>query len=716
MVNVMRLNGHLIWTILVFTATCLVGLSASAQTLEPEDIPVRFSADQLDVDRELGIVTARGNVEVTYEERTLIADTISYNQKSDILTANGNVTLLEPTGDVIFADYLEITGDMKNGVIADIGLIMSDNARMAASGGRRTNEDLELRNAVYSPCELCADDPTRPPLWQIKAVKVFHDKSRRTVEYSDAWIEVAGVPVFYTPYLSHPDPTVKRETGLLPPQLGASTDLGFTTKLPYFVVIDEHSDATITPVYYADSGPALEAEYRKRYIDGRLDLDGSIVNDDAEDTRGHVTADAQFDYDETWRWGFETTLISDDTYLRRYNFPQPDDTLTTNLFTEGFRGRNYARIEATHFRGLESGDDEDGTPLVLPLASFSHVGTPDRRGGQFVLDASMASISRSEGADSNRLSIHPGWRNRYIAPTGEVYALSVDLRGDLYYVSDHTPDGESSEFEGVTGRLFPQVKLDWSLPFVRQSPGVHQIIEPIASLVLAPNGSNSENIVNEDSLDVVFDETSLFESNRFSGADRVDSGSRVDYGVHWSVTGEKGGKTDVLIGQSLRFRDDDTFAEGSGLEDQVSDIVGRINIAPTSYFDVGYRAQLDPSDGRFRRNEVVASAGVNAFRASMDYRQIDALGSTEFSGREDIRLGFTSQLDKNWQLRGSTLRDISDDQTRNISFGLTYEDECLIVSTEMSRAFFRDRDLQPTDTIMLRVSLKTLGDLQTAVF
>ena len=701
--------------VLLATSYASAATQSSDQPATPE-VPINFSADELNVDRELGIVTARGNVEVNREDRTLLADTISYNQKSDILTASGNITLLEPTGDVVFAQHMEITGDLKNGVIADIGIILSDRSRVAASGGRRINDDLELRNAVYSPCNLCPDEPDRPPLWQVKAVKVYHDKSRRMIEYSDAWIEVSGVPVFYTPFLAHPDPTVDRESGFLAPQVGASTDLGFITKTPYFLVIDDQSDATITPAYYGESGPALEGEYRHRFHDGKLDLDGSIVNDEAEDVRGHLTAETQFDIDTTWRWGFDTALVSDDTYLRRYSFPIPDDTLTTTLYTEGFRGRNYARLEGFHFRGLEQGDDEDGTPLVLPLASYQHVGKPDSHGGQYLLDASFASITRSSGSDSNRFSLHPAWRNRYIAPSGEVYALSLKLRGDIYYAANHIPTGESSETDGVAGRLFPQAKLDWSYPLVRQSNNIHQVIEPITSLILAPNGSNPSDIPNLDSVEVSFNETSLFSENRFAGTDRVDSGSRIDYGVHWGVTGKNGGKTSVIVGQSIRLRDDDTFEEGSGLEDNVSDVVGKLSVSPGAYIDMSYRAQVDPSDGRFKRNELGLGLGTEALRFNLDYRNLTALGSSEFGGREDASIGMTSQLDRFWRLDASTLQDIDDSQTRNLRMGLTYEDECLVARTEFTRSFFRDRDLQPVDTVMLRISLKTLGNLQTAVF
>ncbi len=711
-----RWRFKLIWFAAFATVALLVsGISVKAQSI-PTDLPVQFTADELNVDRELGIITARGRVEVNYEQRTLVADTISYNQNADVMTASGNVTLLEPSGDVIFADHMEISGDLKSGVISNIRIIMSDRSRIAANGGKRANGDLDLRKAVYSPCNLCADDPSAPPLWQIKAVKVYHDQSRRMVEYNDAWLEVAGVPVFYTPFLTHPDPTVRRESGFLTPDFGTTSDLGTFLKVPYFINIDEQSDATVTPVYYGDHGPAVESEYRHRLHSGTFDLAGSAVDDDGEGFRGHLDGEGEFILDDTWRWGFEGIAVSDDTYLRRYRFSHDGSTISNTLYTEGFRRRNYARVEALHFNGLQSGDDSDTTPLALPVVTFQHEGEPDKYGGQLLLGASMATLTRDDGADSYRLSINPGWRNSYTAPTGESYTLSLSLDGDAYFVNDHIPDGQTSDADSFSGRLFPQAKLDWRLPLVRQHETVHQVIEPLASLVVAPNGSNPTDIPNEDSLEVEFDETSLFRANRFAGNDRVESGSRIDYGMQWGVYGSGGGHTSVLIGQSLRLRDNSEFGEGTGLEDHFSDYVAKLEISPSSYLDIAYRTRIDNEDGSFQRNLVEMTAGVPLLKVRTAYRQIDAQEESEFGGREQISTTISSEFDRNWRGEINGLHDLAEGRTRNIGTSLTYEDECLVFTGSFTRSFFRDRDLQPNDTILFRISLKTLGDFETAAF
>ena len=281
----------------------LAGPPAGAQAI-PAEWHLFLTADEVTYDRERGAVTARGNVEVSRDDRFLRADEITYEQTTDVLAASGNVSLLEPTGEVIFASRVELTGNLKDGIVEDIRVILADLSRIAANGARLSaGETTEMRRGVYSPCDLCSDEPTRPPLWQIKAVKVVHDKKRKTIEYSDAWMEIAGVPVAYTPYFSHPDPTVRRRSGFLAPSFGGSSDLGLIAQVPYYYVIDEHSDLTVTPVYTDKEGPLLATEYRRKFQQAWLEFSGSITEDSQNDVRGHLFGEGRLDIDETWRAG-----------------------------------------------------------------------------------------------------------------------------------------------------------------------------------------------------------------------------------------------------------------------------------------------------------------------------------------------------------------------------------------------------------------------------
>ena len=687
------------------------GPSVLAQEVQQPPLPINFSADEMDFDKNLGIVTARGNVEIINDQRTMLADTVSYNQKTDVMTATGNITLLEPNGDVVFAEYLEMTGDFKNGVIANIRMILSDSSRIAANGARRIDGDLDMRKVVYTACRPCEDNPASAPLWQIKAVKVYHDNTRHVVEYSDAWLELAGVPVFYTPYLTHPDPTVKRESGLLPPTFGNSSELGFTLQAPYFWNISEQTDMTITPAGYSSQGGGLITEFRHFPIDGELQINNSLINEDTGNLNGHLDSFGRFNIDQTWRWGFDAKYTSDDTYLRRYGFSSPQ-TLTSNAHVEGFRKRNYMRADTFYFQGLKSGDDVDTTPIIAPLLTFNHKSEPSKYGGQTTLDASFISMTRTDGVDLHRVSLRPGWETNYVSSFGELYKLSLNIDSDLYYINNYTPEGQG-KFKGVTGRIFPQAKFDWRLPMVKQTGAIHQLIEPTASIVVSPNNVNPDKIANEDSQEFEFDETTLFRRSRFSGEDRADGGTRIDYGMQWGVFGENGGKTTAFVGQSYRLHKDSTFADNTGLEDNLSDVVAKVEVSPNNYLDVLYRTRISKKNGGFNRNEISFRAGVPLFTVNTQYQFFDKQDDSEFNGREDIYTSVSSKFNRNWHGSISMRHDLIDELTQNISSALIYEDECLRFSTQFSRSFFSDRELQPVDSILFTVTFKTLGEVRS---
>lgn len=698
------------------TALVVTGWFGAAKAQDAEDEPIVLSADQLTHDRELGITRASGNVEVIRGGRILIADTITYNQRQDLLTASGNISLAEPTGEVLFAEHVELTGDLRAGIIEDLRAILTDGARFAAAGARRTaGVETDMRNAVYSPCNLCPDDPTRPPLWQIKAIKVLHDQQSRRIEYTDAWLEVAGVPVAYTPFFTHPDPTVKRKTGLLAPSIGNSSDLGFIFRGPFFWVLAPNIDTTITPIFTSKEGPVLDVEYRHALQGGYLEADGSITEDSSNDVRGHLFASFRHNIDDTWRMGVDANGALDDTYLRRYQISS-DQTLTSRVYAEGFRRRNYAVANAYAFQGLQETDDQDTIPVALPMIDFNHVGEADRFGGRTSLDVNLLALTRQDGVDSRRLSVSGGWRLPLRGGIGDIFALSAAVQGDVYHISNQRVPGEPGTFTGISGRVMPHAGLEWRWPLVKGSGRVHQVVEPIAEVVASPYGGNPPEISNEDSQDLEFDETNLFGFNRFTGLDRVEGGPRVNYGLRWGIYGSGGGSSTLFVGQSYRVKTDDTFAVGSGLEDHFSDIITALNVSPGEIIDVSYRARFDSTDLAPRRHELNTALGVAALRLSWNYVFFDRQQGSEFAGREEISMSVRSQLSRHWSAKFSGVRDLADGGgMRSLGLDLTYEDECVVFSVDLRRTFFVDRDVEPTDAILFRVTLKTLGEVGTGI-
>ncbi len=703
------------------------GLSpiAAAQIGSPSesrrDTPALLKADNVRHDRELGVVIATGNVEIVHGDRILLADSLTFNQRTDTVTASGNVRLLDDSGDVMFAEFTELSGDLKNGIAETIRMRLSDDSRLAAVGGRRIGGNrTEMRKAVYTPCLPCKEHPDRTPIWQIKAFKVIHDQERKEIEYNDAFLEIFGIPVAYLPYLSHPDPSVKRKTGFVVPSYGSDSQLGAILRVPYFFNLSPTRDATLTPIVTSNEGLVLSGEYRHRFAGGLFRAEGSATratkDDDSKGFRGHFDGQLSADIDDTWRGGLKVDLASDDTYLRRYDLSS-EDTLTSRAFIEGFRRRSYAAANAYYFQGLRSDDDPGETPIIHPILEFSHVSQPGRLGDHWSLDANLLALTRTDGTDSRRLSLKSGWQLPHTSRFGEVYTLFANLQTDAYWVSDVIdPTNSSDTLSGFTGRIFPQAGLDWRFPFVRNEGRFAQLIEPIAGAIVAPNGGNPNKVPNEDSVDFELDDTNVFRPNRFTGLDRVEGGQRAYYGIRGAIYGARGGSLSAFIGQSYRVRRDDTFAEGSGLADNFSDVIGRVQISPGRFVDVLYRFRVDHSDLSPKRNEVSARIGPPALNLSTTYLFIDQQGlSEEFNDRQELNLKLSSKITPTWSFAASTRRDLEPDGgSLSHRMSLDYQDDCFGFGVSFTRTFTQDRDIRPSDTIFFQIRLKNLGEVGTA--
>ncbi|MCZ6604949.1 MAG: LPS-assembly protein LptD, partial [Alphaproteobacteria bacterium] len=469
----------------------------------------------------------------------------------------------------------------------------------------------------------------------------------------------------------------------------------------------------------------IAGEYRQRFNNGTLRARIGFTREDGSDggprIRSHLDTAFNFDINDYWRWGGHIQVASDDTFLQRYGISGLD-TLTNRLFAEGFSQRNYAFVEAIVFQGLNEEDDQERIPIIAPNIDVNLVGQPQFIGdvfaGRYSANLNIRALTREEGVDSQRLSGEIAWQLPVAGLIGDRFTLNGSVRGDLYRVENSVlvKQVPPRAFDGYRGRIYPELKLDWNWPLVRQfGDHIQQYIEPVAQLVVAPNGSNPDGVPNEDSVLFEFDETSLFSGNRFPGLDRVEGGKHFSYGFNFGVFGLNGGSASAFIGQSLQFRENKTFLVGTGIEDTFSDYIVRLEVTPTRLMNVLYKGRLDKENFEPRRQELQGNIGVPALNLSGNYLFFEAFG--EFPTREEVRLQVTSHFAPQWEVAADWRRDLT--RTRGtISYGgsLRYICDCLDLKFIYKRTFTEDRDVDPEDTFLLNVTLKHLGQLQSQVF
>lgn len=707
---------------------------AVAQAPEPtgaEQEPTLLDAENVVYDQEKGVVTATGAVELSQGRRTARADKMTYDRNTKIVTASGNVRLVEPSGDIVFADYAELTDDMRDAFVEHVKVLMTDNGRMVGNEGERRGGRLfRLNRGVYSPCELCADDPQRAPLWQVRAARVVHDKEEQEVRYRDVFLEMFGVPVVYTPYLSHPDPTVDRRSGFLAPNYGTTKDLGTFVTTHYYIDIAPDQDATMELGYTAKQGPIIGGEYRKRFEDGQINLTGSVTNSDlvgvnnddkGKSVRGFILGRGRFDIDENWRWGFDIYRASDRRYLREF-YRIRDDILNSRAFVEGFHGRNYTGINAYAFQDMRFGNSTQ-EPLVLPSMVYSAFGEPGGTlGGRWSFDADLRSIHRDGGPNSTRFVARPGWRRELVSGVGLITTVEASAMVAFHAYDDYdgTDDSISNPRSGDEVRLFPRGSVEARYPFVRYGETTQQVIEPKVALSFAPSIDN-EDVPNEDSIAVSFDTSNLFLPSRYAGLDRLDTGVQVTYGVKWGIQGYESGEASVFVGQTYHLTDENDYPVDSGLSRKASDFVSRLTLQPASWLDIDYRNRFDSESLRARVHSVTASVGDPdltlwgnySFRDQAWNSARNALTHSSYAG-----MGVYGRLNENWSLGVAHTQAFSSDPgPRATGATLSYQDECLLFQTVLQRDFTSTTgDEEEGTSMFFRLVFKNLGEFKSPNF
>ncbi len=747
---------------------------------------ILFEAEVVTRAKENDPIVAEGNVRAYFGERYLRADRLSYDPNTDIVIAEGNVSITDQSLETVFAGRVELTGDLRDGIAENFSALLEENARLAAeSAVREQGARTKLRNAVYTACNVCDEDgDARTPTWRVKALRVTRDEERKVVRFHHAFLELKGVPILYAPFLQAPDPSVERQSGFLTPLIGASSRLGFNFELPYYLAISNHQDATLYPKYTSNDGVLWQGEYRRRDDSGYHVFQGGYIGYKPDPTevdvpgkRWHVFAKGYRDLGDRLRVGYDVERVSDDTYLRRYDVQRRGDLrkeLDTSL-TNRLRSNTYLRwgdantelrVDSFTFQelrtitvcDLSSGERRTTndsscapfvsadpsvqlgpeiarlTPYALPIVNFRHRFEPPKIGGDAQLNVNFASLQRTGGVDTRRLTASAHWEREHITPGGHRFNAFAEFRGDLFRYEDLNEGTENrqgvADDNRIDGRFAPSVGLEWSYPLSKRAGGARLFIEPRVQLVASPAHRNGPNIINEDSQTVEFDYAGLFDFNKAVGYDAFEDGQRMNVGVAVSAALDNGLSIEGEIGQQYRLQQSDAFAPATGLGDESSDYVGALNIRYKNIIGLENRFRIDDESGSIRRAESMAYLNIWRLRGNASYVRLeDELASGTQGRREELNARMNFEVTKNWylgagwreNLNAGTVQDqdplsptfgaqIPRDGTIRQDFILGYQDECSLIELTYARDRTQDQGLEPDNAFLIRFTLRSLVD------
>ena len=752
----------------IFSTSVIISMSSVAYSQEAApsddfgsqyqtnpDAKMLLQADNLVVDRDQNTVTAAGNVQIEYDGNRLVARQVVYNQKTKRMVAKGNVEIVEKDGNRIYSDEIDVTDDFRDGFVNGLRVETVDDTRFAAESAERSlGEITTFNNGVYTACRACEKDPSKPVLWQVKAKKIIWNGTKKTVRFEGGRFEMFGKSLFALPAFEIADPTIKRKSGFLFPSFLYKDELGFGMRVGYFWNLAPNYDITTYGTGLTKQGFLSETEWRHRLENGSYNIRvagiyqakpgefGSTTVDAQERFRGMVASKGDFKINPRWSFGWDVIAQTDKNFSRTYKIGgYSDESLTSNVYLRGISGRNHLDINFYKFKVQE--DVLNGSryavdtkqPWVLPSVDYLYTVPESVYGGELTITSNLQGIYREtsdtiyqNGAarflngmkgTSARLTTEAEWKRTFITEQGLVITPLLALRGDAIGINTNDTFGTVNEIRSQAFRGMATAGLEVRWPILFSSTSMTQVLEPTAQIFVRNDEPYAGRLPNEDAQSFVFDATSLFQRDKFSGYDRIEGGTRANLGLRYSGNMNNGWSIHGLAGQSFQLGGLNSFAESdfagagadSGLEGKRSDYVAMLGMSNNSGLAFAARGRFDKDSFDVKRGEVEASHSGQIVKASVKYAYIAKQPDYGYANdRQEVSLSASTRFKENWRVFGSGTYDIVSETLVRAQSGLAYDDECFTYSMAYIQTRSPGQD-KISHSVGFNISFRTLGDL-----
>jgi LPS-assembly protein len=513
--------------------------------------------------------------------------------------------------------------------------------------------------------------------------------------------------------------------------------------------------------------------------------------------RGAIESSGQFNLTDKWRFGWDGAILSDKFFYSDYRQPNSFLTSSyffreqsSTVYLTGKSDHTYFDLRGFYFQGLTANDYQPQQPVVAPMLEYDRRFeiAPERSLGiggelqlsvnamnQYARAANFAStggrhldslyglydvcsvynrsdcLLRGIGGDYARGSVEASWKRKYVDPIGEVWTPFTFVHANGSYVNYDTnrvysiynqflqplPNAAQANFIGADnvarGQVFPGGGVEWRYPFFANTAVGTMVVEPIAQVVVRPNGplGSQNTLINIDSQSLVFDDTNLFDWSRYSGYDRFETGTRANYGAQATLNFRNGGYLNVMAGQSYQLAGINSYATpdaaniglSSGLDRRASDYIGRISFSPSSMFTFTAKGRFDPFTFKPRRIDLVASANLtNDLTASLQYASYEAQPLIGYEvRRQGLSLSGKYNVTKNYFVNGNVIFDLSRHyynglngtaplfSVAGLGIGGGYQDDCTTFTVNYT-SVYEGGTVGRNQTITFGLQLRTLGD------
>jgi len=542
---------------------------------------------------------------------------------------------------------------------------------------------------------------------------------------------VFGIPIAVLPGLVVPTGD-DGGGGLLLPNVQYNRTNGVQVDFPYYFRFSPNRDLTLTPRLFTAALPALLGTYRALTDDGAYRIGGFATYSrrfvagtlfGSNEFRGYLDASGKFQLDPHWSVSGSIRRVTDRTMLRRYDISY-DDRLRSTFALERVDRNSYFSLTGWAVQTLRANVVQGTIPIALPEIDYRRRVDDPLFGGRIDLQLNSLALARSAGQDTQRAFAGARWDLRRLTNMGQEVILTAYARGDVYHSKENalTTTVQYRGNPGWQGRGIGALAAEIRWPFIGTIWGGTQRLTPRIQVVASPTTRNLA-IPNEDARAVDLEDSNLFALNRFPGYDRWEDGTRITYGLDWNFDAPRF-TVAATVGQSYRLNAKPTlFPDGTGLNDRLSDIVGRTTIRYRDVVSLTHRYRLDKDGFALRRNELDATIGDDRTYALIGYLRLNRnISSTleDLRDREEIRVGGRAQVTRYISVFGSATVDLTDRAEDPLSIatgyqpvrhrlGIAYTDDCLDIGFTWRRDYDASGDAQRGNSYLLRLAFRNLG-------
>ena len=568
-----------------------------------------------------------------------------------------------------------------------------------------------VNKGVFTSCKKNDDCPP----WSISANEVKHDKTKKQLVYKDAVLKVYDLPVLYFPKFFHPDPSVKRQSGLLKPEINSSNVLGSSLTLPYYKVISSSKDTTITPILFDNNTSMLTAEYRSINENNKIFADVGFVNGYKSSTTNktnnlshyflNIDKDLNLENYNSSNIKLSFKKVSNDNYLKIFDQhitksnlrPNEFDNLNSSL--KLFLNHKDYDFESgiQSFENLQIKNKSDRHQYNLPYYNFNRSFSQNYFGGNLNFDSNgnnyLSDTNKLETNIVNNLTYNSF---DHISNYGIKNNFSISLK-NLNSIGKKTSQYKSS----------PQIELaslfniDFSMPLQKKNKVSDNFLTPKISFRFNPSEmkdySLSEKIINTDN---------AFALNRLGLSDTLEAGKSVTLGLDYikqskNDLDEINNYFELKLATIFRDQEEKFIPNRSSLHKKNSNLFGSINNKFSNNLDLGYNFSLDNDYSTFEYNDLNATISINNFVTKFNF--IEEHGETGDANFLSSSLEYN--FDKKNSLKFQTRRNRKLNLTEYYDLVYEYKNDCLTAGIKYKKTYYNDNDIKPSENLLFTISL-----------